>query len=80
MTIDEALAINGFYVRLALEYHDEGDLERASVSGRVVGVVVPCADSPVLPHLLLDSGGTVSPCGGGLEVFLSDVARVLRSV
>lgn len=75
MTIEQALAINGLYVRLML---DLGDSEGSFVvSGRVVGVVVPSAGSPVLPHLLLENGSPVSPCGGGAEVFLSDISRLL---
>jgi len=75
MTLSEALAINGTYVRLMLDWGDsEGSFV---VSGRVVGVVVPSAGSPVLPHLLLEEGSPVSPCGCGAEVFLSDISRLL---
>ena len=77
MTLDEALAINGTYVRLLLDY---GCPDGAFVhSGRVVGVCVPCQDSPVEPHLLVECGDAVSPCGAGSEVFLSDISRLLYS-
>lgn len=75
MTLAEALALNGLYVRLLLDLDGESHVS----SGRVVGVCVPCSDSPVEAHLLVDGGGFVSPCGGGSEVFLSDVAKLLYS-
>lgn len=77
MTLDEALDINGTYVRLLL---DHGDSDGAWVhSGRVVGVCVPCPGSPVEPHLLVDCGDPISPCGCGSEVFLSSISRLLYS-
>lgn len=77
MTISEALALNGTYIRLLLDW---GDSDGAFVrSGRVVGVCVPCPGSPVEPHLLVDSGDPVSPCGGGSEVFLSSISKLLYS-
>lgn len=75
MTVADALALNGFWVRLLLDLDGEAHVCR----GRVVGVVVPCPGSPVEAHLLVDSGGDVSPCGAGCEVFLSDVSRLLYS-
>lgn len=77
MTLTEALAINGTYIRLLL---DHGDSDGAWVhSGRVIGVCVPCPGSPVEPHLLVDCGDPISPCGGGSEVFLSSISRLLYS-
>lgn len=77
MTLSEALALNGTYIRLLL---DHGDSDGAWVhSGRVVGVCVPCPGSPVEPHLLVDCGDPISPCGGGSEVFLSSISRLLYS-
>jgi len=77
MTIEQALNINGTYVCLLM---DHGDPDGAFVhSGRVVGVCVPCPGSPVEPHLLVDCGDPVSPCGGGSEVFLSDISKLLYS-
>jgi hypothetical protein len=75
MRVREALRLNGLYVRLLLDWKDgEGETVCA---GRVVAVVVPCPVSPVLPQLLLDNGGGVSPCGGGQEIFLESVVQVL---
>lgn len=77
MTLSEALALNGTYIRLLL---DHGDSDGAWVhSGRVVGVCVPFPGSPVEPHLLVDCGDPISPCGGGSEVFLSSISRLLYS-
>ena len=77
MTLAEALSINGTYIRLLL---DCGGSDGAFVhSGRVVGVCVPCSGSPVEPHLLVDCGRPVSPCGAGSEVFLSSISKLLYS-
>lgn len=79
MTVDEALALNGLYCRLQVGWPDDDDGEPYVVSGRVLGVVVPCPGSPVACQLLLHSGGKVSACGGGLELFLDNVQRVLHT-
>lgn len=77
MTIEEALSINGTYVRLLYDFGGSEGYE--SVSGRVVGVCVPCPGSPVEAHLLVDWGDPVSPCGAGSELFLSSISRLLYS-
>lgn len=78
MTIEQALAINGLYVRLL---YDFGETGHKSVSGRVVGVCVPCPGSPVEAHLLIDLGRgcPIPPCGAGSELFLSSISRLLYS-
>lgn len=80
MTLSEALALNGTYIRLLYDFGGPEGFE--PLSGRVVGVVVPCPGSPVEPHLLVDflgPGEPVSPCGSGSEVFLSSISKLLYS-
>lgn len=80
MTIEQALAINGLYVRLLYDFGGPEGYE--PVSGRVIGVCVPCPGSPVEPHLLIDWGGStdpISPCGSGTEAYLSLISRLLYS-
>jgi hypothetical protein len=80
MTISQALAINGTYIRLLYDFGGPEGFE--PVSGRVVAVVVPCSGSPVHAHLLVDFAGPgcpVSPCGCGSELFLSSISRLLYS-
>jgi hypothetical protein len=77
MNISEAMPLNGKWCRLIL-----GDLSRGSaftVEGWVVGVVVPAPGLGVEAHLLLRQSRdkVFSPCGSGLEVFLSDVVLVV---
>lgn len=77
MTIEQALAINGLYVRLLYDFGGPEGYE--PVSGRVVGVCVPCPVSPVEAHLLVDWGDPIPPCGAGSELFLSSISRLLYS-
>ena len=81
MTVDEALALNGLYCRLQVGWPADGSEEAQSfvLSGRVLGVVVPCAGSPVECQLLLHSGGEVVASGGGLELFVENVQKVLHT-
>lgn len=80
MTVEDALALNGLYCRLQVGWPADGSEEAQSfvLSGRVLGVVVPCPGSPVECQLLLHSGGEVVASGGGLELFLENVQRVLH--
>lgn len=74
MTVEDALKLNGSWVRLMLEMCGED----ISTQGQIVGVVVPAPDSGVDAHILLSDGrSVVSPCGVGLEVFLSDIVTVV---
>lgn len=80
MTLSEALAINGTYIRFMYDFGGPEGFEL--VSGRVIGVCVPCPGSPVEPHLLIDWDGSadpISPCGSGTEAFLSSISRLLYS-
>jgi hypothetical protein len=77
MNISDALALNGSWCRLMLGHKHES-FQAETVQGQVVGVVVPAPGLGVEAQLLLRQGvESVSPCGGGLEVFLSDVVAVL---
>jgi len=81
MTVEDALALNGLYCRLQVGWPADGYEEAQSfvLSGRVLGVVVPCAGSPVECQLLLHSGGEVVASGGGLELFVENVQKVLHT-
>jgi len=74
MTVTDALNLNGHWVCLMLSM----DGEELTITGQVVGVVVPAPGLGVDGHLLVRQGReVVSPCGGGLEVFLCDVVTVV---
>jgi len=77
MTIEQALDINGTYVCLMVDWGDDDGPCR--IEGRVLGVCVPAPGSPVEAHLLVDCGDPVLPCGGGSEVFLADISKLLYS-
>ena len=81
MTVEDALALNGLYCRLQVGWPADGSEEAQSfvLSGRVLGVVVPCSGSPVECQLLLHSGGEVVASGGGLELFVENVQKVLHT-
>lgn len=81
MTVEDALALNGLYCRLQVCWPADSSEEAQSfvLSGRVLGVVVPCAGSPVKCQLLLHSGGEVVASGGGLELFVENVQKVLHT-
>jgi len=78
VTVEEALDLQGLYVCLLLDFKD-GDAPFFTY-GKVVGVVVPAEGSPVLAQILLaNDGDAVSPCGGGCECFLENVAVLVAS-
>lgn len=77
MTITEALSLNGLWVRLLLA--GDVDFPPYAVSGRVLGVVVPCSGGPLVPQIFLHTGGKVLASGDGLEVWCEHVIRVLYS-
>lgn len=74
MNITDAVSLNGQWVSLMVNLWGED----MTLTGQVVGVVVPALGLGVDAHLLLrQDGESVAPCGGGLEVFLGDIVALL---